>query len=107
MIKGLEYLSYEERLSDLGLLSLEKRRQRGSGQLWEAKGQGQTLFSSAWKQDKGNSHKVKHRKFHTDMYNFFTVRMMNTGTGCLWRLWTLLLWRYARPNLDAYLCNLI
>jgi len=80
MVKGLEHLSCEERLRELGLFSLKAARgpniylQISEG--WVS-GDGAKLLSVVPSdRTRGNGHKLKHRKFRLNMRkNFFTLRV--------------------------------
>jgi len=84
MIRGLEHLSYEDRLRELGLFSLEKSRLRGdlTAAIQYPKGayrkDGEGLFTRAYSdRARGNGSKVKEGRFRSDIRNkFFTLRVV-------------------------------
>jgi len=83
MMRGLEHLSYEERLRELGMFSLEKRRLRGdliNAYTYLKDGcqeDGARLFPVVpSNRTRGNRQKVKHKRIHLNMRkNFFTLKV--------------------------------
>jgi len=73
MMRGQEHLSYKERLRELGLSSLKKRRLRGdlvNAYKYFKDGcqeMGQDFSVVPSDRTRGNRHKMKHRKFRLNM----------------------------------------
>ena len=115
MIKGVEHLPCEDKLSDLNMSSLEKRRLRGDlinvykylrcGRQRHKVG----LFSVVCgNRARGNSHKLKHRKFCTNVHkNFFTVRVTEHWTRLPREVVDSPSLQMFKARLDAYLCSLL
>ncbi|PKU46984.1 hypothetical protein llap_2698 [Limosa lapponica baueri] len=112
MSRGLEHLSYEERLRNLGPFSLEKRRLRGTSdqhlkilKAWVSRGWGPVVPSARTRRIR---HKLEHRKFHLNMRrSCFTLRVAEHWSRLAREVVESLSLETFKTCLDTFLCNLL
>ena len=106
MIQGMKHLPYEDRLRELGLFSLEKRRLQGDviAALENLKGAyrkaGEGLFRGACSNRmRGNGFKLEEGRFRLDIRKkFFTMRMVRHWNRLSREAVDAPSWKHSRPG---------
>jgi len=115
MFRGLEHLSHEERLRELGLFSLEERRLQGDliAAFQYLKGaykkDGDKLFSRACcDTTRSNGFKLREGRFRLDIRKkFFTVGVVKHGNGLPREVVNAPSLKTFKARLDRALSNLV